>query len=569
MLSKFIFAVCLSVLPAARAADDTYARAEHDRLLNILSGELFTEFKALGKKETVPLYFLQYELFDESLLRLSSFKGTEGTPEEFRYRNLDITARFNDYSFDNTHQIKRGYGQGATLLTSASMPLDDSDEDAIRGILWKQTDEAYKKAFSDYSEARTDLAVTADEENKLPDFSPSEKVLHFDEVSMPEINKAEWQKKLNEVSAVFSKYPYVKSGNASLSVNADNRYIVNTDGSRIKTGLLYIFLSVNSEAVAKDGMALSRYKMYHAASVKDLPGTEELKKEVEKQAAELKQLIDAPVISPYNGPVLLNARAAGVYFHEIIGHRLESHRQKLEKAGQTFAKEVGRKVTADFINLYDDPTLSTLRGFYLRGHYTIDDEGVRAKRADLVRNGVLRGFMTSRSPIKDFPYSNGHARKAQGYLEVSRMGNTIIEASRTVPYRELRARLIEECKKQKKEFGLIVDDISGGFTNTSKSGSQSFTVQPLLVRRVYVDGRPDDVVRGVDLKGTPLSNFSKIISAGDDYEVFNGTCGAESGWVPVSAVSPSILISEMEVAARTETYPKPPVLPSPYEEEDR
>ena len=149
---------------------------------------------------------------------------------------------------------------------------------------------------------------------------------------------------------------------------------------------------------------------------------------------------------------------------------------------------------------------------------------------------------------------------------VSRQGNLIVESSKRVPYDELRRMLIAECKKQGKEYGSIFNDISGGFTMTGRSGPQAFKVLPLLVYRVYADGRPDEVVRGVDIVGTPLTSFSKIICAADDDAVFNGTCGAESGWVPVSAISPSILVSEIEVEKRVKEQEKPPILPPPSQE---
>jgi len=71
-------------------------------------------------------------------------------------------------------------------------------------------------------------------------------------------------------------------------------------------------------------------------------------------------------------------------------------------------------------------------------------------------------------------------------------------------------------------------------------------------------------VRGLNLIGTPIQAFSRIKAAADDAGVFNGTCGAESGWVPVSAVSPSLLFSEMETEKVSKSNNKPPLLPPPY-----
>ena len=53
-------------------------------------------------------------------------------------------------------------------------------------------------------------------------------------------------------------------------------------------------------------------------------------------------------------------------------------------------------------------------------------------------------------------------------------------------------------------------------STTSRGGPQAFKVLPVVVYRVYPDGRPDELVRGVDIVGTPLSCFSKIICTGDE-----------------------------------------------------
>ncbi|HVP12598.1 MAG TPA: metallopeptidase TldD-related protein, partial [Phycisphaerae bacterium] len=256
-------------------------------------------------------------------------------------------------------------------------------------------------------------------------------------------------------------------------------------------------------------------------------------------------------------------RASGVFFHEIFGHRIEGHRQKDIEEGQTYAKKVGESILPSFITVRDDPTTAEFKGEDLRGHYAFDDQGVAATNVKLVDGGVLKTFLMSRSPLKDFAQSNGHGRRAPGYKAVSRQGNLIVESGKCVPFEKLKQMLIDECKKQDKPYGLLFDDITGGFTGTQRAGAQVFKVLPVVVYKVYADGRPDELVRGVDLVGTPLTCFSKIECTGDDPAVFNGSCGAESGWVPVSAVSPSILISQIEVEKRTREQDKPPILPPP------
>ncbi|HXF25996.1 MAG TPA: hypothetical protein VN610_01915, partial [Bryobacteraceae bacterium] len=125
--------------------------------------------------------------------------------------------------------------------------------------------------------------------------------------------------------------------------------------------------------------------------------------------------------------------------------------------------------------------------------------------------------------------------------------------------------LIAEVKRQQRPYGLYFRDITGGFTQTQRSGPQAFTVIPLVVYKVFPDGRPDELIRGVNIVGTPLASFAKIVATSDHAEVFNGYCGAESGTVPVAAISPALLVSEIEVEKKDSPQDRPPLLPAPVE----
>jgi predicted Zn-dependent protease len=271
----------------------------------------------------------------------------------------------------------------------------------------------------------------------------------------------------------------------------------------------------------------------------------------------------APVVDPYVGPAILRGRAAAVFFHEILGHRAEGHRQKDEEEGQTLRDKVGERIFPPFLSVVDDPTLRRIGAVDLSGHYRFDDEGVAAERVTLVEDGVYKGFLMSRAPIEGFAHSNGHGRRQPGAAPVARQGNLIVSTRNPLPDATLRAELLKLLKQQGRPFGLIFDDISGGFTFTGRSTPNSYAVQPVTVWRVWADGRPDELVRGVDLIGTPLLTFGRIVAGSQTVEVFNGMCGAESGWVPVSAAAPALLVSEVEVQRREKGNDRPPVLPVP------
>jgi predicted Zn-dependent protease len=207
--------------------------------------------------------------------------------------------------------------------------------------------------------------------------------------------------------------------------------------------------------------------------------------------------------------------------------------------------------------------MKELGGVKLAGNYDFDDEGVPAAKVKAVENGVLKNFLMSRAPITDFGHSNGHGRRQPGLMPVGRQGNLIVTSTNTVKDSDLRQKFIDEIKKQGKPYGLYFEDIQGGFTLTTRASPQAFQVIPVMVWRVYGDGRPDELVRGVDIVGTPLLSLNNIILTGDTEQVFNGVCGAESGQVPVAAAAPSMLFSEIEVQKRAKGTQRPPLLPPP------
>jgi predicted Zn-dependent protease len=443
------------------------------------------------------------------------------------------------------------------------LPLGD-DADAIARVLWELTDREYKRAAPAFLNVKTNTAVRAEEEDKSPDFSKETPQTHTGEPpTLPALDRAAWEGEIRRLSANFRKYPEVYFATVVLQVQNSNSRLVSSEGAAIATPSASTRLVMEAQTRADDGMELLRVETFQAPSAGGLPSEAELNAKIDKMAEDLKALRKAPVAEPYDGPALLSGRAAAVFFHEVLGHRLEGHRQRDEDEGQTFTKKVNQEVLPKFLSVADDPTVREIGGVKLAGAFEYDNEGSPAQRVEVIENGILKNFLMSRMPIKDFSVSNGHGRNQPGLMPTGRQGNLIVSSTQTVPEKELRQKLIDEAKKQGKPYGLYFDDIQGGFTLTTRSLPQAFQVLPVIVYRVYADGRPDELVRGVDIVGTPLAALTRIATTGDEQHVFNGVCGAESGSVPVAAVAPAMLFTEMEVQKRAHSHERPPILPPP------
>jgi TldD protein len=528
-----------------------------DPVLKTMQGELARATTDLGKSEQPP-YFLSYTVYDQDFVVLVSAFGSLLNSVSAQRRTADVTMRVGTPDLDNTHGQSRPSG-----VTSGSLPLGN-DQDALARVLWELTDREYKRAVPSLLNVKTDTAVRAEEEDKSPDFSKEKPQTHLGEIpASPALDRAAWEAEIKRLSAAFRKFPEVYNATVVLQVQNSKSRMVSSEGSAITTPSASARLVIEAQTRADDGMDLLRVETFQAPSAGGLPSETELIAKIDKMAADLSALRKAPVAEPYDGPALLSGRAAAVFFHEVLGHRLEGHRQKDEEEGQTFTKKVGQEVLPKFLSVIDDPTTQEIGGVKLAGAYAYDNEGEPSRRVDVIQDGVLKNFLMSRMPVKDFSNSNGHGRNQPGLMPTGRQGNLIVSSSQSVPEAQLRQKLIDEAKKQGKPYGLYFDDIQGGFTLTTRSLPQAFQVLPVIVYKVYADGRPDELVRGVDIVGTPLAALTRILTTGDQQHVFNGVCGAESGQVPVAAVAPAMLFSEMEVQKRAHEHERPPLLPPP------
>lgn len=535
------------------------AAAQNAPLLDILKQELDRNFAVLKAKGEPPAYYLAYSVVeDETQYVTASFGALQGSSGN-RSRNLDVTLRLGSPQFDNYHRMRGDYPQ---FTSGAALPLEDN-ADAIRRRAWLETDRVYRSASQRMIRLRTNTQVKAAEEDSSDDFSPAEVSTYVEGPIALTLNRAEWGNKLRRWSAEFQKHRGILACNVALVVSRETKYLVNSEGTRLRHGRSFARLLITASGKAFDGMDLGATDSFEAETADRLPKDDQIQAAVAKVAARLTEMLKAQPVEPFVGPAILSGSSAGVFFHEIFGHRIEGHRQKDESEGQTFTKRVGQPVLPEFLSVVFDPTRKTAAGVDLNGTYAYDDEGVKAAPVRIVDKGILKTFLLSRSPIKGFPHSNGHGRRQAGAEVVSRQSNLIVESGQAVDAAKLREMLITEVKRQGKPYGLYFEKVTGGFTTTGRQGLQAFTVIPLVVYRVYPDGRPDELVRGVSIVGTPLASFAKILATSDQPEVFNGICGAESGNVPVSAVAPALLVSEMEIQRKPAGVDAPPTLSRP------
>jgi TldD protein len=534
-----------------------------------MDSELHRAMSSLGTPDTASdatqqprPYFISYSVADSSNISMAAQHGAITASTQSHRRVADIQIRLGNSTQDNTHGDHRN-----SALTTVPLPLTD-DRAALARSLWFATNRGYGKALDSFLKVKTEQQVRAREEDTSGDFStePKQNTSRTDLLPPPPplvLDKLAWETRLRELSTTFKQFPDVFFDSINLQASTETDYFVSSEGTRVATPSHVARLVIVARTRAADGMDLFRVETFESDDASHLPDQKTLAAKTLAMAKNLVDLRSAPVTEPYNGPAILSGRASAVFFHEVLGHRLEGQRQRGDEEGQTFTKLLGKQIVPSFISVSDDPTLASFHGNALSGHYNYDDEGQPAQRVDLIKDGILETFLMSRLPIASFSQSNGHGRAESGHMPSGRQGNLIVTSSKTVSDAQLRQLLIDEAKKQGKPYGLYFEDISSGFAVTNRRSPQAFSVIPLVVYRVFVDGRPDELVRGVNIVGTPQSALNRIVATDNKQDIFNGICGAESGQIPVSAVAPAMLVSEIETQRQAQGNNRPPILPPP------
>ena len=530
-------------------------------LLDVMKEENEREIAVLRKLEKDPAYYLAYQLVEQRVVSMEAEGGALIGDSDDTARNLDVEVRVGSPRVDNTRALADDNNGLNHPLTRRGVVPFGHDKQAIANALWLETDRRYREAVTALGYVKQDLATLKASKDTSADFSSAPPQLYIEKPAELKFDKQQWIERLKRCSAKALKPPATR-GTCQVVFQLNTAYFVNSEGTQLQLSWTNAQIGVSVGVKADDGMNLSRLEQRFGRTPADLPSDAEIDKMIAEVTTDLSDLEKAPLAEPYVGPAILEGRASGVFFHEVFGHRIEGHRQKDKTGGQTFASYVGKDIAPEWLSVYDDPSITTLNGVQVNGFYRFDDEGVKGQRASLIEKGKLVGFVMSRNPIPGFEKSNGHGRRSPGLPPVARQGNLVVEASKSLPRADLEKLLIEEIKKQNRPFGMIFTDISGGFTNTSAFAPQAFKVNPVMAYRLYPDGKRE-LVRGVDMSGTPLVALQSIRAASREVETFNGVCGAESGWVPVSASAPSLLLEKIEVEKGYIPPDRPPVLAPP------
>ncbi|MCK4341516.1 MAG: hypothetical protein KAY37_07335 [Phycisphaerae bacterium] len=556
----------LLILPLVRADDDVQRAMKDDVVLRALVDEIERSISDLELEDLERPYFIEYALQDAAGASVSAEFGAVTSKNESRARGLRTDVRVGSYELDNSNfegDYGSYWGRFGGMMGGATMPIED-DYNAVRQAIWWTTDRDYKNVAEDLVKKKAFMESKMIED-KPDDHSREKPVVYLEDRLVPSLDLPELEELAVKLSAIFRDYPDIKDSGVSVSAVGGNKYLVNTEGTRIRMAGARYSISVNAEVQAEDGMELSDSFSVHVRDPNDLPARDELAQRCREMIEQLIAVKNAPVMAEsYTGPVLFEAEAATAIFSQNFRSRFAGGQRAVgsRTSADDFANKLDRRILPRFLNVVDDPTRERLEGQPVMGHYKYDDEGVKARSVTLIEEGKLMALVMSRNPSKEFSNSTGHGRGV--YAPSASIGCLIVTADPAAEADELRQELIEACQDEGLEYGIRIADLGstggGGYSSFhmrygSSGGSGT---NPLVMYKVYPDGR-EELVRGAEIARFDLKAFKRLLAAGDTLYVSNS--GGRSHGTTVAA--PAMLFEELDLAKIDRDFDKPPILETP------
>ena len=545
------FAVSLTALVLASAtvaltAEQTRADAEKDPVLKSMLIELDRSRDQLQLKGFEKPFFLQYRIEDiEDYQTKGDFGASVG--EEHRHQRLArVTVRVGDYKIDSS--TARGDG-------SVELAALDNDPLALRAGLWQATDQAYKAALKAYAQKQSQLKQVQTPPQQ-DDFSHETPVVSLEDTVRLDIDGPAWIKRMCDTSGLYRTDPALKANEkevqyatAIFHARSVNSYLVSSEGAIVRKGLTSYEESFAVGTQAADGMHLDRSYGSNGVSLKDLDSAEAFNQRAKVLVASLADLRKAPLVEEeYHGPVLFSADASSDAIHELVASAVTALRPDLGTEARTkgaFASSYHARVLPEFLDVVDDPSMTTFDGKTLVGAYKIDDEGVPAQPVKLITDGRLENYLIGREPVRDFPKSNGHGRAALTGPARPQISVLNVVAHEGFSDADLNQKMLALAKDRGLKSVYFVETLGPEMT-------------PRLLYRVSIDGKRE-LVRGATLDDLDQRALrSGVVAAGKKPFIAN-----YDGAVPETILAPALLFDDVTVKRANEKNDKLPFYPPP------
>lgn len=544
LIFTFHIALACLVTPYVAVADES-SSAPTDVLTRALVDELERSMKGLKLGELPMPYLIQLNAQDRRTLTMNATYGGITANIEQRDRYVSSRVRIGSYNLDNTN-FGRPFGNAGRL------PLED-DYTALRHAIWSVLDVDYKRAVETLTAKRAYLKDHT-VEDRPDDYTPAKAVVAAEAFAKLELDRAQWAHRLETISARFNSYPRVQDASVSFVAASADSWIVNSEGTRLRTADHGVLIRIEASLQAKDGMPLSDSLSYLGLTTDDLPALSKVIADIDELCTKLMTLADAPTIDHYTGPVLFDPVAAGTAFHALLADALCAQPVPIGSGweDQSFQNRIGLRILPRSFSLYVDPTVERFDGKVLAGSYAYDDEATPAQRVTLVEKGILKTLVSARAPTRKIKTTTGHGRNAGFGDAFASISVLYVEDKDGLAVDELKEELIVAAKEEGLDYALHVETIAeGGYGELGN---------PIRVLRVNVEDGREELVRGLTFLPVTPRVLKRVLAAGNERRVYNALSQTSA-----SFITPAILFEELDLTRNQKEFATPPILPSPLQ----
>jgi predicted Zn-dependent protease len=527
-------------------AQPTRADAEKDPVLKAMLTELDRSMSQLQLQGFAKPFFIQYRIEEVNDFQTTAEFGSSEGSDHAHQRVMRVTVRVGDYKTDSSG----ARGDGALEVAA----LDD-DPIALRSSLWTATDTAYKNALSAYAQKQAELKQVQTPP-QADDFSQEKPIVSLADPIALHVDENSWADRVARASGLYRTNASVSASehdieysSASFRARAITTWLVNSEGTIVRKSSVEYQESFGAGTQASDGMRLDRSYGSSGTSPADLDSEAVFNQHAVDELASLADLRKAPLVEEeYHGPLLFSADAAADTLHGLLASAVTATRPALGTEARTngaFASSYHTRVLPDFMNVIDDPSLTTFNGKGLLGAYAVDDEGVPDQPVKLVDAGRLDNYLIGRQPVRDFPSSNGHSRAGITGPPRPIIGVLKISADNGLSTDDLNKKLLEMAKDR-------------GLTSVYFVQTMGPDRSPRLLYRESLDGKRE-LVRGAEIDDVDDRALrSSIDAAGNDFWVAN-----YFGDPPVTVLAPALLFDDATVRRANAKNDKLPFYPPP------
>ncbi|MBD3216853.1 MAG: hypothetical protein GF310_01160, partial [candidate division Zixibacteria bacterium] len=351
---KYKFTLTIFTLAALLIGSRAVLNAQDDPLIQALTDEMDRSVTSLHLEDEQPPYYLGYLVNLEDNCRIRAEYGSVIACDCQEANQMFLDLRVGDYEFDNTNVMTSFFGVGMAM---ANIPVNIAYT-PLRKEAWLQIDRSYKRAVETIARKRAILQSVIPDDT-IADLSKAEVVVDIKPDVYSEVDTTEWKRTIADMSAVFEDYPQFTRSSVQLNTKTENRYALNSEGTKVKRGRHVHFIFIEASTLDDNGVPVYQYDRMVVDDIGDFPSRQELVKWADDFAHTAAEMVGAETGDTYIGPVLFTPPASAQLFTQLFVDNISDPRKPLTMDNRfdqylgdaRFIRKLNFRIMPEFISI--------------------------------------------------------------------------------------------------------------------------------------------------------------------------------------------------------------------------